>query len=107
VAPKQPYGYIDTSGLFVVPPQFAVANDFSEGLAAVKLDSFDMRWCYIDRTGRIVVKPLGEGRADKFTGGLTAVDLKCPKGYLAKGAIWGYIDATGKVICKFTRASSQ
>ena len=36
-----------------------------------------------------------------------AADLNCPKGYLAKGAVWGYIDQTGKVVCTFTKASSR
>jgi len=100
------YGYIDTTGRFVIPPRFPIASGFSEGLAVVKLDTRDTRSCYIDKTGRIVIQPLGDGRAGPFKAGLAAVDLNSPGGYLAKGAQWGYIDKTGKVVCTFTRGRS-
>ena len=31
------WGYIDKAGRFIINPQFAVADDFSDGFAAVKL----------------------------------------------------------------------
>jgi WG containing repeat len=32
------YGYIDKSGKMVIPPQYVMADNFSEGLAAVESD---------------------------------------------------------------------
>jgi hypothetical protein len=53
-----------------------------------------------------VIAKIGDGRAEKFIGGLAAVDLDTPNGYLARGAKWGYIDRTGRVVCVFTRSRS-
>jgi WG containing repeat len=97
------FGYIDTTGRFVIPPRFFAATAFSEGLAAGRLDGHDPRWTFIDKTGRTVFQLRGDGRVEKFKGGLAAMDLNCPRGYLAEGAQWGYVDKTGKVVCTFLR----
>ncbi len=49
------YGYIDTLGHFVLPGQYTTARNFSEGLAAVCVDSLAY-WCFIDRSGKLVFK---------------------------------------------------
>lgn len=100
------YGYIDTEGNFAIPPQFVIAQGFSEGLAAVKVDGHTKSWSFIDKTGRTVIPQIGDGRADAFRWGAAAVDLDSPNGYLAKGARWGYIDRTGRVIGTFIRSQS-
>lgn len=48
------FGYINTEGTVVVPMQFEMAQPFSDGLAAVRVDS---KWGYIDKTGKFVIKP--------------------------------------------------
>jgi hypothetical protein len=37
------YGYINKNGVFVIPEQFAYANPFSEGLAAVGIGKDELR----------------------------------------------------------------
>ena len=49
-APAGKWGYIDTSGRFIVTPQFQDARPFSEGMAAVLVrDHQAERWGYISR----------------------------------------------------------
>jgi len=48
-------GFIDQTGRFVIPPRFESARVFSEGLAAVRIDT--AAWGYIDRTGKVVIQP--------------------------------------------------
>lgn len=59
--------------------------DFSEGLAAVQVGE---RWGYIDRMGRMVIKPRFQ-EASYFAEGLASIK---------SGDRWGYIDRTGKVV---------
>ena len=47
------FGYIDGTGSMVIQPQFAIADPFSEGLAAVVGDN--NLWGFIDKTGAVVV----------------------------------------------------
>lgn len=49
------WGYIDTSGRFVINPQFNAAYDFSDGLAAIV--NKDNKLGYIDKTGSFVITP--------------------------------------------------
>ncbi len=52
------YGYADTTGKIVIEPQYAGANAFGDGLAAVYFDSSAKNtWGYIDKTGSIVIEP--------------------------------------------------
>jgi len=48
-------GYIDKTGQMVIEPRFTLADDFSEGLAAVRVPRGRRRIKYIDRTGRFVI----------------------------------------------------
>jgi len=100
------YGFIDKSGTSAITPLYEVVGDFSEGLAAVKLDGREKSWSFIDKTGRIVIPAVGDGRAEKFERGLAAIDIDSPNGYLAAGAVWGYVDRTGRIVARFTRARS-
>lgn len=49
------WGYIDTTGKFVINPQFDEARLFQEGLAAVEIGG---KWGEIDKTGKIVINPV-------------------------------------------------
>lgn len=50
------YGFVDNKGKFVIEPQFSLAMDFNEGLAAVKQGETD-EWGFIDKTGKYVITP--------------------------------------------------
>jgi serine/threonine protein kinase len=47
------YGFIDTNGVVAIPIIYDLANDFSEGYAAVK---FKKKWGYIDKKGNTIVE---------------------------------------------------
>lgn len=51
------YGYIDSTGKFVIEPRFNWAGEFSEGLARVGIGG---KGGVIDRTGKVVVWLSGE-----------------------------------------------
>jgi len=114
-------GYIDRDGKTVIAPQFsntggpmlAPESDptrvsineekewlfFSEGLAVVPVGD---KWGYIDKTGRIVIKPQFDA-AHPFTEGLALVEISPPYEsgrYYSRRLIIGYIDKTGKYIWK-------
>lgn len=49
------FGFIDSTGKVVIEPKFHNAGEFSEGLAAARLNG---RWGYIDYTGSYVIEPV-------------------------------------------------
>jgi len=67
--PHGRFGYINTEGALVIPMQFEIAQPFSDGLAAVRVDS---KWGYIDKTGKFVIKPQFKS-AGPFSEGLAPV----------------------------------
>src|SRR5271170_7980314 len=46
------WGYIDPTGLLIIPAQFEVARSFSEGYAGVRQGGL---WGFIDKTGKFVI----------------------------------------------------
>ena len=62
-----------------------VAPGFSDGMCAVKVDG---DWGYIDRTGRMIIKPRYD-QASKFKRGTAQV---------RQGNQYSWIDKTGKVL---------
>lgn len=84
-ANRYTYGYIDTTGRYVINPQFDEAGDFHKGLALVK---FGGKWGFIDTTGRYVINPQFDDAFD-FSEGLARVKF---------GGKWGYIDTTGRYV---------
>lgn len=77
------YGYADVSGIIVIKPQFSVANEFSDGMAAVMVND---KWGFIDESGKIVIPPKYD-EVERFSHGLAAVSISWS---------WGFIDKTGK-----------
>jgi len=77
------FGYIDKTGEFVIPPQFDFAGDFSEGLAAVKMDG---KTGFVDSAGRIII-PLRFEDAGPFSEKLAAVSLDGKIGYIDPAGI--------------------
>ena len=90
------WGYVDTSGAWVIEPQFNYIRDFSDGLAAVGFphDNDSAIWGYIDRTGVVVIEPQFAG-ADPFCEGLAAVVV-----YENDAPRFGYIDKTGTMVIR-------
>ncbi|MEL7039073.1 MAG: WG repeat-containing protein [Cyanobacteria bacterium J06592_8] len=67
------YGYVNTQGEWVIPPQFEWARSFSEGLAVVRKDQ--KIFC-IDVQGNLALSPdFGECQSD-FSDGVSRVRLK-------------------------------
>jgi TonB family protein len=83
------WGYVDKTGKYVISPQFDAAQDFSEGLACVRIgDESTGRWGYIGREGKFTINPRFDS-ASSFTGGVARVVV---------GDEMGYIDKTGKYV---------
>jgi TonB family protein len=86
--PNQPAGFIDHSGHFVLKPSYRYLNyysHFSEGLMTL---SIGVRQAYINKSGKVVIKPLFEV-AGNFSQGLAPVKI---------GSKTGYIDTTGAFV---------
>src|SRR5436190_3473949 len=93
---KESCGYINTKGNFIIRPQFLRADDFSEGLAAVKIHTpVGDRFGYIDTSGKIVIPAIFEA-AVKFVAGMARIGSEVTK----FGAIgrYGFIDNSGRII---------
>jgi hypothetical protein len=85
------WGYCDEHNRPVIPPRFALASRFSQGLAAVAVAGpASKAWGYIDETGEAVITPRFLEAMD-FHEDLAAVRTESG----ADGPRWGYIDKTG------------
>lgn len=89
------FGFINRTGTYVVPPQFLYANNFSEGLAAVRVgkDYQTARVGYINPQGEMVIQPQFLA-AGSFQNGYSPV---C-QGEDYDRAKCGVIDKTGKFV---------
>ena len=108
---KQPrYGFVNHDGEVVIPPQFAEAFDFHEGLAGVRTAKTtgwygkgDL-WGYIDQTGKYVleptyneVHPFHNGVARVHVGGtLREYAVHAPPVW--EGGEWQLINREGEVL---------
>ena len=63
------WGFINKKGEYVIKPRFDEVEDFSEGLARVKVDG---KYGYVDYEGKMVVKPQFD-IAEDFSEGLAQV----------------------------------
>ncbi len=82
------------------------ASDFSEGLAAVKINN---KWGFIDTSGKVVIAPqfnLYQAQFNAaFSDGLVAINFTSAQksgtaGNDPVGLRWGFADKTGKVVIK-------
>ena len=79
------YGYIDRSGAIVIPIQWITAYDFSEGLAALRVDKKHFQ--FIDTAGTVVIKSKKYDSVGRFRNGVCRV---------VKGGKVKWIDTKGK-----------
>lgn len=79
------WGYIDKTGVFVIPPHFDnLCGRYSEGLADVMVDD---KCGFIDKTGDFLIPPQFEW-VHPFVHGIAAVSIEEKYGYIDKsGAI--------------------
>jgi hypothetical protein len=114
------YGYIDREGRLAIPGPFEKAEDFSDGLAAVKVRG---KMGFVDGTGRFAVEPVydsvrsfSEGSALVSSGGkhwlidksgkkvadCPALSCDFSEGLAPAqvGRRWGYIDRTGRLVIR-------
>lgn len=90
----QTMGFINRDAAFIIPPQFARAEAFSEGLAAVQIAD---KWGFVDRSGTIVIAAAYDS-VGPFSDGLAQVFV---------GQRYGYIDKKGgqMIFPRFEEAS--
>jgi len=74
------FGYIDTTGKVVIPPQFENAMDFKEGLAPVRINR---PWGYIDKDVKFAIAPQYDF-ASQFENGIAHIGLKGKDGFIDK-----------------------
>lgn len=79
------YGYIDRSGAIVIPIQWMAAYDFSEGLAALRVDKKHFQ--FINTAGTVVIKSKKYDSVCRFRNGICRV---------VKGGKVKWIDTRGK-----------
>jgi hypothetical protein len=101
------WGYLDHSMKWVIEPAFHLAEEFSNGLAAVAmaerppsrwagrelmdwLKNGKLKWGYIDSTGKLVI-PYQFAAGGAYSEELIPVQLET-------GGKWGYVDKSGKVV---------
>jgi len=87
---ERQWRFIDKSGGFI-PGQYESASNFSEGLAAVRINK---KWGYINTAGAMVIDPRFD-TARQFIGGLACVH---DPGNSEHPAGIGYIDKSGKYV---------
>ena len=83
-------GYINKAGKVVVPPQFDRAEQFSEGLAVVRVGGRRGTCGYINSDGKFAINPQFDD-ARSFNAGLALVRM---------GKQYGFIDKSGKTVIK-------
>lgn len=86
------WGFIDTTGQLVILRQFDSVQDFSDGLAQVYTREDD-QYRYIDRTGKIALKPpFRELNGSSFFNGFAIVLIS------GNPQKWDFMDKTGKLL---------
>ena len=74
------WGFIDSTGQFVIANNFDYATSFSDGLAAVSIGG---SWGFVNKKGEVVIEPVYE-EVKPFSNGLALVKLRNKIGYLDK-----------------------
>ena len=95
------WGYADSKGNTIITPQFAKADKFSGGLAAVYTEIAPAvretkKWGFINESGQMVIAPEYEA-VGYFSEGLAAVSRQWP---WSDTDTWGYINKQGEMVIK-------
>lgn len=90
------YGYIDQSGAIVIPIQWMTAYDFSEGLAALRVDKKHFQ--FIDTAGTVVIKSKKYDSVGRFRNGVCQV---------VKGGKVKWIDTKGKELKEESNSTKE
>jgi hypothetical protein len=90
--PDDSAGYIDSTGNFIVPPNFSYVSAFSEGLALVQPKG-SYKYGYINRKGEMVIEPIYE-LSLPFTEGVATVKMTGANGK----SFFRIIDKQGRII---------
>ena len=83
-------GVMDRSGKMVCPAIYLEVQDFSEGLACVKVDTEGGRWGFINTTGDMIIPPKFSLQPYPFREGMASVEKRNGKVVM--------IDRTGVVV---------
>ena len=84
------WGYIDSSGDYVIPPVFTAARSFEDSGLALVQDAESQLWGMIDTSGNYVVEPSFTHIGNSFQEGFLSVRVP------DKG--WGYINEAGEIV---------
>jgi hypothetical protein len=87
------WGYIDKTGKVIIPAKFNFADEFSEGLARVRIGD---KYGYINRAGQVVVEPKYDFSSNEKGCSSFSEGLAC----IAVGDKLGYIDTSGNLVIK-------
>ncbi len=89
---KKLYGFIDPKGVIKIPPQFLEAEDFSEGLAAVRktTSTREEKWGFIDKNGKVVIDFIFTNKPGNVSDGMIVVTSAENKK--------GYMNSSGQVV---------
>ncbi len=92
------FGFIDKTGALVIAATFFIAQDFSEGLAAVRVEETkESKYGYIDHAGKFAI-PQRFNQAAPFSEGLASVETSARiVGNQVENIAYGFIDKTGKL----------
>ncbi len=93
------FGFIDQTGALMIPAIYFIARDFSEGLAAVRIEETkESKFGYIDRTGKLVIAPRFN-QAGPFSEALASVEVSAQiVGNHVENIACGFIEKTGKLV---------
>lgn len=103
---RRSYGFINKNGEIAIPAIYAEVQDFSEGLAGVRMEKTTIygmgdTWGYIDKSGKMQIEaefnevtPFREGCARVHIGGTLADVWDMPPYWI--GGEWWLIDTSGK-----------
>lgn len=90
------WGFINTQGQWVIPPQFKKAQNFSEGVAAVCLEN-ERVFAYIDKTAHAILE-VEASRVGDFHDGVAMI---------VKGGRCGYINKSGEYVIPLNYSPPQ
>ena len=83
------WGFIDSTGKFVIKPKFNSADNFNEGLALIKENN---KYGFINKTGEYIVKPQYD-----FASGYSEGLAQVVTGKVTNGK-YGFVDKAGKLV---------